>query len=86
MPPPEQGHNVVYQFAHQVDTLDGAADSTPPLANRNQLAQQVEVYPREFQRLCSLAEQGHKTFLGAYGACNEAEFFAVSTGSSSTAP
>jgi hypothetical protein len=30
-------------------------------------------------RLRDLAEQGHETFLNAYGAKNEAEFFAVAT-------
>jgi len=35
---PGQGHNVVYhEFAHKLDMLDGAADGTPPLADRAQL-------------------------------------------------
>jgi MtfA peptidase len=77
---PEQGHNVVYhEFAHKLDMLDGAADGTPPLANRDQLDEWVAVCSREFQRLHSLAEKGHKTFLNSYGAKNEAEFFAVAT-------
>jgi hypothetical protein len=77
---PEQGHNVVYhEFAHKLDMLDGAADGTPPLADRDQLAEWVAVCSREFLRLRSLAEKGHKTFLDAYGAKNEAEFFAVAT-------
>jgi hypothetical protein len=77
---PEQGHNVVYhEFAHQLDMLDGSADGTPPLADRDQLAQWVEVCTREFQRLRGLAEKGHRTFLDAYGAQDEAEFFAVAT-------
>ena len=37
------------------------------------------VYTWEFLRLCGLAEKWHKTFLDAYGATNEAEFFAVDT-------
>ena len=77
---PEQGHNVVYhEFAHQLDMLDGAADGTPPLAGPDQLSQWVAVCTREFQRLRGLAEQGQRTFLDAYGAQNEAEFFAVAT-------
>ena len=77
---PEQGHNVVYhEFAHKLDMLDGAADGTPPLADRDQFAEWVAVCSREFQRLHRLAEKGHKTFLDAYGAKNEAEFFAVAT-------
>jgi Mlc titration factor MtfA (ptsG expression regulator) len=77
---PEQGHNVVYhEFAHKLDMLDGAADGTPPLADRDQLAEWVAVCTREFIRLRGLAGKGHKTFLDSYGAKNEAEFFAVAT-------
>ncbi|MDD5286624.1 MAG: zinc-dependent peptidase [Desulfuromonadaceae bacterium] len=77
---PEQGHNVVYhEFAHKLDMLDGSADGTPPLAGRDQLAEWVDICSREFLRLRGLVEQGHKTFLDAYGATNEAEFFAVAT-------
>ena len=77
---PEQGHNVVYhEFAHKLDMLDGAADGTPLLANRDQLAEWVAVCSHEFLRLRQLAETGHKTFLDAYGAKDEAEFFAVAT-------
>jgi len=77
---PEQGHNVVYhEFAHQLDMLDGIADGTPPLADSEQFTEWVAVCSREFLRLRSLAEQGHKSFLDAYGATNESEFFAVAT-------
>jgi Mlc titration factor MtfA (ptsG expression regulator) len=77
---PEQGHNVVYhEFAHKLDMLDGAADGTPPLADREQMADWIEVCSREFSHLRQLAEKGHKTFLDAYGTKNEAEFFAVAT-------
>ena len=77
---PEQGHNVVFhEFAHKLDMLDGAADGTPPLADNNQLAEWVTVCTREFLRLRSLADKGHKTFLDSYGATSEAEFFAVAT-------
>ena len=77
---PEQGHNVVYhEFAHKLDMLDGGADGTPPLADHAQFAEWVAVCSHEFLRLRGLAEKGHKTFLDAYGATNEAEFFAVAT-------
>jgi len=77
---PEQGHNVVYhEFAHKLDLLDGTADGTPPLADREQLARWATVCSREFLRLRNLSEKGHKTFLDAYGAQSEAEFFAVVT-------
>jgi len=77
---PGQGHNVVYhEFAHKLDMLDGAADGTPPLADREQFDEWVAVCSREFLRLRALVGKGHKTFLDAYGAKNEAEFFAVAT-------
>ncbi len=77
---PEGGHNLVYhEFAHKLDMLDGAADGTPPIADRLQLAQWVAVCSKEFLRLRGLVEKGQKTFLDAYAAKNEAEFFAVST-------
>ena len=77
---PEQGHNVVYhEFAHKLDMLDGTADGTPLLADHDQFAEWVAVCSREFRRLRRLVEKGHKTFLDAYGATNEAEFFAVAT-------
>lgn len=77
---PEQGHNVVYhEFAHKLDMLDGAADGTPPLADSDQLAEWITVCSREYLRLRELAGKGHKSFLDAYGATNEAEFFAVAT-------
>ena len=76
---PEQGHNVVYhEFAHKLDMLDGAADGTP-LLDREQFAEWVSVCSHEFLRLRRLTEKGDKTFLDAYGAKNEAEFFAVAT-------
>lgn len=77
---PEQGHNLVYhEFAHKLDMLDGDANGTPPIADIEQFAQWVVVCSREFLRLRRLIEQGGKTFLDAYGATNEAEFFAVAT-------
>jgi len=75
-----QGHNVVYhEFAHKLDMLDGSADGTPPLVDPEQFAEWGAVCSSEFLRLRFLTEQGHKTFLDAYGATNEAEFFAVAT-------
>lgn len=77
---PEQGHNVVFhEFAHKLDMLDGAADGTPPLVDSPQLAEWIAICSREFLQLRELAGKGHKTVLNAYGAQNEAEFFAVAT-------
>jgi hypothetical protein len=57
-----------------------AADGTPEHANRDTLKRWVEVCEREFMALQQQAKQGQRTFLDAYGATDEAEFFAVITG------
>jgi Mlc titration factor MtfA (ptsG expression regulator) len=77
---PERGHDVVYhEFAHKLDMLDGAVDGTPPLASREAIARWREVCGREFNELRDDVAKAKKTFLDAYGATNEAEFFAVAT-------
>jgi len=77
---PESGHNVVYhEFAHKLDMLDGAADGTPPLWNRTEYRDWVQICSREYLRLRHDVEHGKDTFINAYGATSEAEFFAVAT-------
>jgi Mlc titration factor MtfA (ptsG expression regulator) len=77
---PEQGHNVVYhEFAHKLDMLDGTADGTPPLRDRTEFREWVAVCSREYLRLKREADAGRKSFLSAYGATHEAEFFSVAT-------
>jgi Mlc titration factor MtfA (ptsG expression regulator) len=77
---PHNGHNLVYhEFAHKLDTLDGHADGTPPLATREQRERWHSVCERVFLDLRARAERGEPTFLDDYGATNEAEFFAVVT-------
>lgn len=77
---PELGHNVIYhEFAHKLDMLDGAADGTPPLRDRSEYRDWVLTCSHEYLRLKHDAEHGRKSFLNAYGAINEAEFFAVAT-------
>jgi MtfA peptidase len=77
---PESGHNVIYhEFAHKLDMLDGAADGTPPLRDRAEYHDWVLTCSREYLRLKHDIENGKKSFLRAYGATSEAEFFAVAT-------
>jgi Mlc titration factor MtfA (ptsG expression regulator) len=77
---PEFGHNVIYhEFAHKLDMLDGAADGTPPLRDRAEYRNWVQTCSREYLRLKKDTEKGRTSFLDAYGATNEAEFFAVAT-------
>jgi Mlc titration factor MtfA (ptsG expression regulator) len=77
---PRSGHNVVYhEFAHKLDMLDGLADGTPPLRDRDEYRDWVQTCSGEYLRLRQDAEKGKKSFLDAYGATNESEFFAVAT-------
>jgi Mlc titration factor MtfA (ptsG expression regulator) len=59
--------------------LDGVADGTPPLRNRTEYRDWVLICSREYQRLKHDVVKGKKSFLNAYGATSEAEFFAVAT-------
>jgi Mlc titration factor MtfA (ptsG expression regulator) len=77
---PDDGHNLVYhEFAHKLDMLDGSADGTPPLQDRQALARWAKVCEAAFLSLRDKAERGAPTLLDSYGATNEAEFFAVAT-------
>lgn len=77
---PELGYNVVYhEFAHKLDMLDGTADGTPPLRNRAEYRDWVRTCSREYLRLRHDIEYGKQSFLSAYAATSEAEFFAVAT-------
>jgi hypothetical protein len=59
--------------------LDGAADGTPPLQDREEFTDWVKTCSHEYLRLRHEIEKGKKSFLDAYGSTNEAEFFAVAT-------
>ncbi len=77
---PVRGINVVYhEFAHKLDMLDGSADGTPPFLHRDALKRWMAVCERTFLALQKQTQRGEPTFLDAYGATNEAEFFAVIT-------
>jgi Mlc titration factor MtfA (ptsG expression regulator) len=77
---PEGGHDVVYhEFAHKLDMLDGAVDGTPPLEDRESVRRWASVCEAAFTQLRERVGRGQRTFLDAYGATNEAEFFAVAT-------
>lgn len=77
---PEYGFNVVYhEFAHKLDMQDGVADGTPKLRNRAEYRDWIKTCSHEYLRLLKDVEKGRHTFLDAYGATDEAEFFAVAT-------
>lgn len=73
---PKDGHDTaLHELAHAIDYADGGHDGTPPLSARAS---------REWARVFSahyraLVKRPHAGVLRAYGAVNEAEFFAVAT-------
>ncbi|HTJ46294.1 MAG TPA: M90 family metallopeptidase [Kofleriaceae bacterium] len=78
---PHDGKNVVvHELAHVIDFLDGNADGTPPLGSRAEYRTWAGVCAAAYLALGEEVERGAPTgVLRAYGATNEAEFFAVAT-------
>ena len=71
------GDNVIlHEFAHQLDTEDGAADGVPYLERRSDYAAWARALRPEFERL---RERPEESVLDEYGAEDPAEFFAVAT-------
>lgn len=74
------GHNVVlHEFAHQLDTEDGAADGTPRVGGEHSYRSWAAVLSEEFEDLRADRNHGRDSLLDHYGATNPAEFFAVAT-------
>ena len=74
------GKNVVFhEFAHQLDTEDGAADGAPVLERRAAYGPWARVLGGAYEALVRDDEEGSRTVLDTYGAKNPAEFFAVAT-------
>ena len=62
---PESGHNVVYhEFAHKLDMLDGMADGTPPLKDRAEYHDWVQICSQEYLRLKEKSRKGKKNVSG----------------------
>jgi len=71
------GHDTaLHEFAHVLDSADGAFDGTPELHERRDYQAWTRVFS---QRYFALRERPNKNVLRPYGATNEAEFFAVAT-------
>ena len=70
---------VLHELAHKIDMADGAVDGTPPLDSASERHRWAEICTQHFLELRDQADRGQHTFLRAYGATNEAEFFAVAT-------
>jgi MtfA peptidase len=71
------GDNVIlHEFAHQLDTEDGAADGVPYLDRPSDYVAWARALAPEYERL---REQPDQSVLDSYGAEDPAEFFAVAT-------
>jgi Mlc titration factor MtfA (ptsG expression regulator) len=74
------GHNVIlHEFAHQLDSEQGATNGAPVLASRQAYQSWAAVLSREFESLRRADAAGLRSLMDHYGATNPAEFFAVAT-------
>ena len=80
------GNVVLHEFAHKLDMATGRIDGTPVLDTRKERARWGRVCSAAFARHKSRVEAGWPTLMDAYGATNEAEFFAVATETYFTRP
>lgn len=72
--------NVVFhEFAHKIDMADGSVDGTPPLPTEREVTEWTRVWTAAFRDLVARVEHRVPSSIDAYGATNEAEFFAVAT-------
>src|SRR5205085_6414584 len=74
----DRGCNVVlHEFAHQIDAETGETDGTPPIDDPALRERWKQVFEREYERLCELADRRRRTSIDEYGASHPSEFFAV---------
>lgn len=74
---PHDGHDTtMHEFAHVLDVADGWFDGTPELHQGKDYQTWAQVLGRAYGELKRAPQHG---IVRAYGATNEAEFFAVST-------
>ncbi len=74
------GQNVVlHEFAHQLDSEDGAMSGSPELGTRARYASWARVLGEEYSDLSARVHEGRPSDIDPYGATNPAEFFAVVT-------
>ena len=76
---PRDGHDTaIHEFAHVLDVADGSFDGTPRLHGGEDYRPWAEVMTKHYFALRRGGRRRRKV-LRAYGATNEAEFFAVAT-------
>ncbi len=72
------GRNVIiHEFAHHLDSIDGEMGGSIQMPNSESERQWHQVAAAELKELRDDVHAGRRTVLDAYGATNEAEFFAV---------
>ena len=77
---PDDGDNVtLHELAHQLDSEGGTMDGTPRLSKRARYVSWGAVLSEEYTTLRAKIQHGRRSDIDAYGATNEAEFFAVIT-------
>jgi Mlc titration factor MtfA (ptsG expression regulator) len=77
---PHGRNNVVFhEFSHNLDQQDGSFDGTPSLGPSGNYQRWSDVMGQEFIGLKKILSLRHSSDIDAYGATNEAEFFAVLT-------
>ena len=74
------------ELAHKLDMATGRVDGTPPLATRAERARWARVCSSAYTKHRARVDAGWPTLMDAYGATNEAEFFAVATETYFTQP
>ena len=73
----DDGHDTaLHELAHIIDMADGAADGTPILDKASAYRVWADVFTDHYEQL---RRRPHGQVLRAYGATNEAEFFAVAS-------
>lgn len=80
------GNVVFHEFAHKLDMATGSINGTPPLDSRKEITRWAQVCSEAYARHRAFIESGWPTLMDAYGATNEAEFFAVATETYFTQP
>ncbi|MDX2087016.1 MAG: zinc-dependent peptidase [Kofleriaceae bacterium] len=80
------GNVVFHEFAHKLDMASGRIDGTPPLANKAERERWARVCSAAYEKHRYFIDVGWATLMDAYGATNEAEFFAVATETYFTRP
>lgn len=74
---PGDGHDTaLHEFAHMLDAASGGFDGTPELHDARDYGAWAQAFSKHF---LELREKPEKNVMRAYGATNEAEFFAVAT-------